>query len=548
MTLHDVTLVDKYRKASGQIFISGIQALVRLPVEQIRRDKAAGLNTGGFISGYRGSPLGAFDNELWRNQAMLRENNIVFQPGLNEDLAATAVWGSQQANLFGTGTTDGVFGLWYGKGPGVDRSMDVLKHANMAGTMPNGGVLAIAGDDHGCQSSTLPHQSEQLFEAAMMPILNPATVQEYLDFGLYGIALSRFSGCWVGFKAIAETVESAGSIEVDPLRPRIVIPTDFDMPPEGLHIRWPDPPLVAERRLHGPKMRAVAAFVRANGIDRIVVQPAAPRLGILTTGKAYLDVRQAFEDLGLDAAAVAALGIRIYKLGLTWPIERQGALAFADGLRDVLVVEEKRGFIERQLVELLYNMPADRRPSIVGKADESGMPLLGSEGEVTPTAVAKAIVSRLARFDAVTDNMRQRLARLESFESVKAGTSLSRSPFFCSGCPHNTSTQVPEGSRAGAGIGCHGMAIYMPNRRTAAITQMGGEGVNWIGQAPFSSDKHIFQNLGDGTYTHSGSIALRSRALPRRQRAEKRERALAEALPIALTCGNSPSAWRSAGT
>ena len=512
MTLHDVTLADKYRKASGQIFISGIQALVRLPVEQIRRDKAAGLKTGGFISGYRGSPLGAFDNELWRNQAMLRENNVVFQPGLNEDLAATAVWGSQQANLFGTGTTDGVFGLWYGKGPGVDRSMDVLKHANMAGTSPHGGVLAIAGDDHGCQSSTLPHQSEQLFEAALMPILNPATVQEYLDFGLYGIALSRFSGCWVGFKAIAETVESAVSIDVDPLRPSIVIPTDFEMPPDGLHIRWPDPPLVAERRMHGPKMRAVAAFVRANAIDRIVVQPAAPRLGVLTTGKAYLDVRQAFEDLGLDAAAIAALGIRIYKLGLTWPIERSGALAFADGLQDVLVVEEKRGFIERQLVELLYNMPADRRPSIVGKADEAGMPLLGSEGEITPTAVAKAIVSRLARFNAVSDNMRQRVARLESFEAVTAGTTLNRSPFFCSGCPHNTSTQVPEGSRAGAGIGCHGMAIYMPNRRTAAITQMGGEGVNWIGQAPFSSDKHIFQNLGDGTYTHSGSIALRAAA------------------------------------
>ncbi|GGC65663.1 indolepyruvate ferredoxin oxidoreductase family protein [Chelatococcus reniformis] len=507
-----VTLADKYEVASGRIYISGIQALVRLPTIQQQRDALAGRNTGGFISGYRGSPLGGLDNELWRQQALLERHNVVFQSGLNEDLAATAVWGSQQVNLQPDATVDGVFGLWYGKGPGVDRTMDVLKHANMAGTSPWGGVLAIAGDDHGCQSSTLPHQSEQLFEAALLPILNPANVQEYLDFGLYGWALSRFSGCWVGFKAIAETVESATSIDVDITRPQIVLPTDFEAPPGGVHIRWPDPPLEAERRLHGPKMDAVAAFVRANAIDKLVVEPPAPRLGIITTGKAYLDVRQAFDDLGLDVAAIAALGIRIYKVGLTWPLERQGALRFAAGLQDVLVVEEKRGFIERQLVEMLYNMEASRRPSVVGKRDESGGRLLGSEGEITPTMVARAIVSRLERFDAVTPNLRQRVARLESFERVTSGTKLARTPFFCSGCPHNTSTAVPEGSRAMAGIGCHGMATYMPHRRTQTITQMGGEGTNWIGQAPFTATKHVFQNLGDGTYTHSGSIALRAAA------------------------------------
>jgi len=511
MTLHDVTLADKYERQSGRIYISGIQALVRLPMVQQQRDLAAGINTGGFISGYRGSPLGGLDSELWRTQALLKRHQVVFQPGLNEDLAATAVWGSQQVALQ-PASVQGVFGMWYGKGPGVDRTMDVFKHANMAGTSRHGGVLAIAGDDHGCQSSTLPHQSEQLFEAALLPILNPASVQEYLDFGLLGIALSRFSGCWVGFKAIAETVESAASIEIDSARLNIVIPADFEPPPGGLNIRWPDPPLEAERRLHGPKMDAVAAFARANAIDRIVVEPRNPRFGIITTGKAYLDVRQAFDDLGLTAEAIAALGIRIYKVGLTWPLERQGARRFAEGLQDVLVVEEKRGFIERQLVEILYNMPADRRPAVVGKRDEAGAVLLGSEGEITPTMVAKAIVSRLERFGVSNPNLRQRIARLESFAQVQNSAKLQRAPFFCSGCPHNTSTVVPEGSRALAGIGCHGMAIFMPHRRTETVTQMGGEGTSWIGQAAFSRDKHVFQNLGDGTYAHSGSIALRAAA------------------------------------
>ena len=511
MLLENVTLADKYERQSGRIYISGIQALVRLPMIQRQRDIAAGLNTAGFISGYRGSPLGALDNELWRMQPMLKKNNVVFEPGLNEDLAATSVWGSQQVALH-PAEVQGVFGLWYGKGPGVDRSMDVFKHANLAGTSRHGGVLAVAGDDHGCQSSTLAHQSEHLFESAMMPILNPASVQEYLDFGVLGYALSRYSGCWIGFKAIAETVETATSIEIDPDRVKIIMPTDFEMPVGGLNIRWPAPPLEAEVRLHGPRMQAVAAFARANAIDKTIVEPDNPRFGIITTGKAYLDVRQAFDELGLRLEDLKALGIRIYKVGMTWPLEREGALRFADGLQDVLVVEEKRGFIERQLVEYLYNMPADRRPSVVGKTLENGERLLGSEGELTATMVARAIVRRMERFNAVTPNLRQRIARLESFERPLIANKLQRTPFFCSGCPHNTSTVVPEGSRAHAGIGCHGMASYMTTRNTVTITQMGGEGANWIGQAPFAKDKHVFQNLGDGTYTHSGSIALRAAA------------------------------------
>src|SRR6266851_4589453 len=329
MQLAAVTLDDKYTLPSGRIYLSGVQALVRLPMLQHQRDQAAGLNTGGFISGYRGSPLGVYDNALWQARRFLEQHNIQFQPGVNEDLAATAVWGSQQTTLFPGATVDGVFGIWYGKGPGVDRSTDALKHANAAGTAPNGGVLAIAGDDHGCQSSTLAHQSEQIFIAAMMPILNPATVQEYLDYGLLGFALSRYSGCWIGFKAVAEAVESSASISVDPHRLEIVTPRDFEPPAGGLNIRWPDPPLDQERRLHGPKMEAVAAFVRANAIDRIVWDSPAPRLGIISTGKAYLDLRQALDDLGIGEREAARLGLRIYKVGLTWPLEAEGARRFS---------------------------------------------------------------------------------------------------------------------------------------------------------------------------------------------------------------------------
>jgi indolepyruvate ferredoxin oxidoreductase len=511
MSLPSVTLDDKYTLRSGRIYLSGVQALVRLPIMQRERDKDAGLNTGGFISGYRGSPLGVYDNALWQARQHLEAHNVRFQPGLNEDLAATAVWGSQQVNLFPGASVDGVFAIWYGKGPGVDRSTDALKHGNTMGSANHGGVLTIAGDDHGCQSSTLAHQSEQIFQAAMMPILNPATIREYLEYGLYGFALSRFSGCWVGFKAVAETVESSASIHVDPAF-EIVLPQDFEMPPGGLNIRWPDPPLEAERRLHGPKMAAVAAFARANRIDQILIDAPQPRLGIITTGKACLDVRQALSDLGIEERA-ASLGIRLYKVGLTWPLEPSRARAFAEGLTDVLVVEEKRGFIEQQLVHILYNMDAARRPSVVGKTDESGAPLLPSEGELTPSVVARAIVARLRKLGHESRELEQRVARLDAFDKMlQAAVTTQRTPFFCSGCPHNTSTRVPEGSRAMAGIGCHAMAIYVPSRNTATITHMGGEGANWIGQAPFTTEQHVFQNLGDGTYSHSGLLAIRAAA------------------------------------
>ena len=516
MELARVSLEDKYTLQSGRIYLSGIQALVRLPLMQRARDRAAGLNTAGFISGYRGSPLGTYDSALWQAKALLEKSDIRFQPGLNEDLAATAVWGSQQVGLFPGATVDGVFGIWYGKGPGVDRSLDVLRHANWAGTSPNGGVLAIAGDDHGAQSTTTAYQCEQAFEAAMMPILNPATIQDYLDLGLFGFALSRFSGCWVAFKAASEAVDSSASVYVDPQRVAVTMPSDFAMPPGGLHIRWPrggmDWAVEQERRLHGPKLAAAQAFARANSLDRVVIDASQPRLGIVTTGKAYLDVRQALSELGITEQRAASLGIRVYKVAMTWPLEPQGALAFAQNLKDILVVEEKRGFVENQVVKLLYNVEASCRPSIVGKTDETGAILLPSTGELTPTMVARAIVARLKRLGDASQ-FDERLARLEFFERpAPPASSIQRTPFFCSGCPHNTSTRVPEGSRAMAGIGCHSMALFMPDRHTATLTHMGGEGVNWIGQAPFTTERHVFQNLGDGTYAHSGLMAIRAAA------------------------------------
>ncbi len=521
MQLAQVGLDDKYTLQSGRIYLSGIQALVRLPMMQRLRDRAAGLNTAGFISGYRGSPLGGYDNALWQAQHLLDQHDIRFQPGLNEDLAATAVWGSQQVGLFPGAKVDGVFGIWYGKGPGVDRSLDVLRHANWAGTSPHGGVLAIAGDDHGAQSTTTAYQCEQVFEAAMMPILNPATVQDYLDFGLFGFALSRFSGCWVGFKATSEAVDSSASVDADLRRVRIVPPRDFEMAPGGVHIRWPragmDYGLEQERRLLGPKLAAVHAFARANRIDRVVIDSAQPLIGIVATGKGYLDLREAMAELGLTESIAAELGIRVYKVGLSWPLEAEGALRFAAGLKDILVIEEKRGFIENQLVRLLYNMDATRRPSVVGKCDEAGAVLVPSIAELNPTIVAHALVARLKRLAVDELHMRQfeqRLAQLEAFGRPRAvpSSKIVRVPYFCSGCPHNTSTRVPAGSRAMAGIGCHSMALFMPGRETATTTQMGGEGVNWIGQAPFTTERHVFQNLGDGTFTHSGLLAIRAAA------------------------------------
>ena len=515
MELAKVDLEDKYRLESGRIFLTGTQALVRLPMMQRQRDLARGLNTAGFISGYRGSPLGGYDKSLWDARELLKQNHIHFQPGVNEDLGVTAVWGSQQTNLYKGAKFDGVFGIWYGKGPGVDRSLDAIKHGNHAGSSPNGGVLLMAGDDHGAVSSTLPHQSEQAFMACSVPVLNPASVQDYLDLGLLGFAMSRFSGAYIGFKAISETVESAASVRVNPDRLQIVIPEEFEMPAGGLNIRLGYDPALAEVLANGPRLDAVAAFVRANHIDRIVFEPDRPaRIGIAATGKAYLDLRQALDDLGLPEERLNEFGVRIYKVAMTWPLEKEGALRFADGLEEIIVVEEKKGLIEDQLLKLLYHMPADRRPTVVGKADETGAPMLSDIGELDPGMVAKALASRLEKRGLLDSALRQRLARIEAKQAALHGPAPKtvRTPYFCSGCPHNTSTKVPDGSRAMAGIGCHGMAVWMPERRTNSMSHMGGEGVSWIGQAPFTEEPHVFQNLGDGTYYHSGLMAIRAAA------------------------------------
>jgi indolepyruvate ferredoxin oxidoreductase len=510
MALAAVTLNDKYTVERGRIFLTGTQALVRLPMMQRARDVAAGLNTACFISGYRGSPLGGFDQGLWSAQRFLDENHIKFQPGVNEDLGATAVWGSQQVGLFPGAKYDGVFAMWYGKGPGVDRSGDVFKHGNAAGTSPKGGVLLLAGDDHACKSSTLPHQSEYAFMDASIPVLNPAGVQDILDFGLYGWAMSRYSGCWIALKTIAETVDSSASVSVDPARVGLVFPSDFDMPPGGLNIRWPDAPLEQEFRLHKYKLYAALAFARANKLDKIVLDSPKARIGIVTTGKSYLDVRQAFDDLGIDEAHAAEIGIRLYKVAMSWPLEREGIRHFAEGLEEILVIEEKRAVIENQFKEQLYNWREDVRPRVVGKFDENRNWIMPSTGELTPAQIARVIAQRIGRFY-TSPRIEDRLKFLEAKERQLAShqSKIERTPHFCSGCPHNTSTKVPEGSRAVAGIGCHYMAVWM-DRATETFTQMGGEGVPWIGQAPFTETQHIFANLGDGTYFHSGILAIRA--------------------------------------
>jgi len=510
MSLADIRLDDKYRLATGNLYLTGTQALTRLPMLQKQRDEARGLNTAGFISGYRGSPLGNLDKSLWDAKDYLQQNAIHFQPGVNEELAATAVWGSQQVNLFPHGKYDGVFALWYGKGPGVDRCGDVFKHGNSAGVAENGGVLILAGDDHGCKSSTIAHQSEHAFIASMIPVLNPSNVQEILDYGIIGWELSRYSGCWVAMKTIAENVDSSAVVEVDPLRIQTRIPDDFQLPKDGLHIRWPDPPLAQEARLNTYKIYAARAFARANQLNKVVIDSPQPRLGIITTGKSYLDVRQALEELGIDEALCASVGIRVLKVGMSWPLEPVSVHDFAEGLDEILVVEEKRSVIEDQLTGQLYNWPVDQRPRVVGEFDEEGRSLLPNLAELTPAMIARVIAKRLAPIYS-SPKIEARLQFLQDKEKALAAPlfKTQRTPHFCSGCPHNTSTKVPEGSRALAGIGCHYMTIWM-DRETDTFTQMGGEGVTWIGQAPFTETPHVFQNLGDGTYFHSGHLALRA--------------------------------------
>jgi len=510
MELKAVSLEDKYTVPHGRIYLTGTQALVRLPLLQKQRDRAAGLDTAGFISGYRGSPLGGYDKALWEAQRFLDQHDVVFRPAVNEELAATAVWGSQQANLFGTGARDGVFALWYGKGPGVDRAIDAMKHGNAAGSARHGGVVVLAGDDHACKSSTLPHQSEPVLTAAGIPVLNPAGVEELITLGLYGFALSRFSGLWVALKVIADTADASASIELSGEPAPLAVPADFAMPEGGLNIRWPDDLMTrSEPRLYGWKLPAAKAFHRANGLDRVVVEPPRPRTGLVATGKAWLDLRQALADLGIDDAMARELGLRLYKVAMSWPLEPEGAMAFARGLEEVIVVEEKRGLVEDQLKALLYQLPDGERPRVVGKTDETGAPLLSASGELEPAAVARALGRRLG--DRIASSaFRERLAALDAIDEALARYSPAsiRTPYFCSGCPHNSSTVVPEGSRALAGIGCHYLVQGM-DRRTATFTQMGGEGASWVGQAPFVADDHVFVNIGDGTWYHSGILALR---------------------------------------
>ncbi|MFO1085778.1 MAG: indolepyruvate ferredoxin oxidoreductase family protein [Reyranellaceae bacterium] len=504
-----VTLDDKYLLESGRVYLTGTQALVRLPMMQRQRDQAAGLNTAGYISGYRGSPLGGFDQALWQAKRFIKNNHIEFQPGVNEDLAATAIWGTQQIHLYPGARYDGVFGMWYGKGPGVDRSGDALKHANYAGTAPNGGVMALAGDDHMAKSSTTAHQSEQAFIAASIPVIHPAGVQEYLDLGLHTFAMSRYSGLWVGFKIISETADSSASVHVDPHRIDIRLPSDFALPPDGVHIRWPDDWLGQERRTFTVKQPAALAYWRANRLDKLMMGQPDARFGIVTVGKSYLDVRQALEDLGIDDAEAKRLGLAVYKVALVWPLETEGATAFALGKHEILVVEEKRAVIEPQLKDALFNAPADRRPVVVGKTDERGQKLLKSDGELTPFEIVTALVARFG-LDSFSAHTKQRFEALQrrAGRQNRNEAGLARVPYFCSGCPHNSSTKVPEGSMAMAGIGCHTLAIGM-DRNTKTFTHMGAEGAPWVGASHFSDMPHVFQNIGDGTYFHSGYLAIR---------------------------------------
>ncbi|MBQ0936478.1 indolepyruvate ferredoxin oxidoreductase family protein [Ideonella paludis] len=531
LALEKVTLDDKYALPEGRAFMSGVQALVRLPMLQRVRDAAVGLNTAGFISGYRGSPLGGYDQALMAAKKHLATQNIVFQPGVNEELGATAVWGTQQLDLYkDKAKHDGVFGIWYGKGPGVDRCLDVFKHANMAGTAQHGGVIAIAGDDHVSKSSTAPHQSDHVFKACGFPTFFPSSVQDILDMGLHAFAMSRFAGVWTGMKTIQEVVESCSSVDVSPNRVKILLPEDFQMPAGGLHIRWPDPPLEQEARLMDYKWYAALAYVRANKLNYNVIATPQDRFGIIASGKAYNDTRQALADLGLSDDICRAIGLRLHKVNVVWPLEATITRDFAQGLQEILVVEEKRQVIEYQLKEELYNWRADVRPNVIGKFEEAegdntggewSRPnpsenwLLRAKADLTPALIAKAIAKRLKKLgvpDDVAQRMDQRVAVIEAKErelatlEVKTGD---RTPWFCSGCPHNTSTRVPEGSRAVAGIGCHYMVSWMPGRSTSTFTQMGGEGVPWVGQAPFTKEEHIFSNLGDGTYFHSGLLAIR---------------------------------------
>ncbi|MFZ6751848.1 indolepyruvate ferredoxin oxidoreductase family protein [Undibacterium sp. Dicai25W] len=523
-----IGLDDKYTLERGRAFMTGTQALIRLMMLQRQADEKAGLNTAGYISGYRGSPLGNVDLTAGKAKKHLSKYHVKFHPGVNEDLAATSVWGTQQVNMFPGAKYDGVFAMWYGKGPGVDRCGDVFKHANLAGTSKHGGVLVVAGDDHAAKSSTAAHQSEHILKACGIPVLYPSTVQEYLDYGLHGIALSRYTGLWVSMKCVTDIVESGAVVDIDPDRVKPVIPTEFVLPADGVNIRTPDPVLAQETRMNNYKWYAALAYARANKLNQIIWDSPNAKIGIITAGKSYLDTRQALADLGIDEQVAKDIGIRLYKIGMTWPLESEGVREFATGLEEILVVEEKRQILEYALKEELYNWEDKVRPRVVGKFDDSGEWsnvhgsghgewLLPATYELSPAQIARAIASRITRYFAghpVEQRVKERVAYLEAKEQMlnsvgKPDANKDRVPHFCSGCPHNTSTKVPEGSRALAGIGCHYMVTWM-DRETSTFTHMGGEGVTWVGAASFTNEKHVFCNLGDGTYYHSGLLAIRA--------------------------------------
>jgi len=517
MTIARVSLEDKYRLERGKVFLTGMQALARLPMLQHELDRRAGLHTAGYVSGYRGSPLGGLDFALHSAAPFLKQHDITFQPGLNEDIAATAIWGTQQLHLFPQPKFDGIFSMWYGKGPGVDRSGDVFRHANHAGTAKHGGVLLIAGDDPSARSSAVAHQSEHIFSACGIPVLAPSNLQEYLDYGLHGWAMSRYSGCWVAMKLTSDTAESSAVVTVDPEHYEFRIPTDFQLPADGVHLRWPDPQLAQELRLQQYKVYAAIAYARANGLNRLIYDSPRPRLGIIACGKAWMDVRQALDDMCIDEKYAAEIGLRLFKVGMPWPLEAEAVRHFAEGLEEILVVEEKRQIIEYQLKEMLYNWREDVRPRVVGKYDETGewpVPehrwLLPPTAELTPAIVARAIAARIGRF-----HTSPRISDYIAFLDAKAQASarprvtLLRTPWFCPGCPHNQSTKVPEGSCALGGVGCHLMAVMM-GRNTLTISHMGGEGAAWLGVSGHSGTQHVFANMGDGTYFHSGLLAIRA--------------------------------------
>ena len=504
---HDVSLSDKYDLSKKQVLLSGTQALVRMMLMQAARDKAAGLNTAGYVTGYRGSPLGAVDFQMTRAKPELEQAQITFQEGLNEDLAATALWGSQQAELRGEGKHQGVFGLWYGKGPGVDRSGDVFRHANMAGTSPLGGVVVALGDDHTGESSTTLHQSEWTMIDSFMPVLSPAGVQEVIDYGLFGFALSRFAGVWAGLKCIKDTVEVTSVINGDPDRLQFATP-EFDMPEGGLNIRLIDTPQAQEVRIIDYKRHAAQAFARANKMDKRVLGQAGAKIGFVAAGKNWLDLAHAMQVLGMDQEAAIAHGVTTYKVAMTWPLDVDTFAEWAEGLDTIVVVEEKRKLIEVQIKESLFNNRRGRQ--VLGATDAAGQILFPDSYALDPMVIAGKIGKILVAEGCGSELLTGALQRIdEATHADNAPTLASRLPYFCSGCPHSSSTKIPEGSRAYSGIGCHYMVQWM-DRDTLGFTQMGGEGANWIGESLFSTRKHVFQNIGDGTYNHSGIQAIRA--------------------------------------